>query len=142
MIITHKPPIDYWLKRLEDVHPESIRWDLHSKKCHAYANPLSFWVADDDECSGIYLGEFLISKKSNKTVILDSISSLEKGIGNYMWRYLIIMLPSNGITRAIGEARPGASWHLAQKYGAKQTGISINHGNTGEDYIEFTIKFK
>lgn len=142
MIITHDPPSDYWLNLFEAVHPESIRWDLDSKKHHIRYSPLSFWVTDDNERSHIYIGEFLISKESNKTAMLDSISSFEKGVGNHMWKYLIKLLPLNGITNAIGEARPGASWHLAQKYGAEQTGISINHGDTGEDYIEFTIKFK
>lgn len=142
MRITHVPPSDYWIQKLENVHPELIRWSLYDKKEHIHSNPLSFWVVDDDEGNDIYLGEFLISNINNTFVILDSISSLEKGVGNYMWGYLITMLPSNGITRAIGEARPGASWHLAQKYGAEQTGISINHGGTGEDYIEFIIKFK
>lgn len=141
MRITHVPPSDYWIQKLENVHPESIRWSLYDKKEHIHSNPLSFWVVDDDEGNDIYLGEFLISKIDDTSVMLDSISSLEKGLGNHMWRYLIELLPSNNIKYAYGDARPGTSWYLAKKYGAEQTGISINHGNTEEDYIKFYIKF-
>jgi hypothetical protein len=143
MKITHTPPSDSWLAVLEEVHPESIRWDVESKKQCIYKNDLCFWVVDSENDS-LYLGEFLIDRdlETGHYAHLISISSLKKGAGNFMWEYLMTLLPSVGVDTIIGEARPGASWHLAQKHGAKKIGDIVNHGGTGETYIDFIIELK
>ena len=142
MIITHTPPSDSWLALLEEMHPESIRWDVEYKREVVKENNLSFWVVDKDNRS-LYLGEFIVGEGvGGNYVNLLSISSLKKGVGNFMWQYLIELMREKRVNRLIGEARPGASWHLAQKYGAIKISEILNHGGTGETYINFYIDLK
>ena len=142
MIITHTPPSNAWLSVLEEVHPEPIRWDIERKRECVEENDLCFWVIDGDN-KDLYLGEFLIGwETGNHYAHLLSISSLKKGVGNFMWKYLMTLPSFTDITTFLGEARPGASWHLAQKYGAVKVSNIINHGGTGETYINFIIEIK
>jgi len=142
MKITHTPPSDGWLTVFEDLHPESIRWDIEYKRHVVNENDLSFWVVDEDN-SDLYLGEFIVGDGTlGDYIYLMSISSLKKGVGNFMWKYLIDLMYKVKTYRILGEARPGASWHLAQKHGAKKIGDIVNHGGTGETYIDFFIELK
>lgn len=142
MIITHTPPSDGWLTVLEELHPESIRWDTEYKREVVNEGSLSFWVVDEGN-SNLYLGEFLVGEIAKENYVhLLSISSLKKGVGNFMWKYLIDLMHTKGVDRIIGEARPGASWHLAQKYGAIKISDILNHGGTGETYVNFYIDLK
>jgi hypothetical protein len=142
MEITHIPPSDSWLTVFEEMHPEVIRWDTEYKREVVEEDNLSFWVIDKEN-PDLYLGEFILGKRDWwDNVDLMSISSLKKGVGNYMWQYLIRLMRSKGIDRMVGEARPGASWYLAQKYGAIKVGNVPNHGGTGETYVEFYIDLK
>lgn len=142
MKVTHTPPSDGWLTVFEDLHPESIRWDIEYKRHVVNESDLSFWVVDEDN-SDLYLGEFIVGDGTlGDYIYLMSISSLKKGVGNFMWEYLIKLLSSKNVSRVLGEARPGASWHLAQKYGAKKISDIINHGGTNETYINFVIELK
>jgi hypothetical protein len=142
MKITHTPPSDSWLSIFEDLHPESIRWDIEYKRQVINENDLSFWVVDNEN-SNLYLGEFIIGDGTlGDYMYLMSISSLKKGVGNFMWQYLIDLMYRVKTYRILGEARPGASWHLAQKYGAEKISDILNHGGTGETYINFIIELK
>jgi hypothetical protein len=142
MKITHTPPSDNWLTIFENLHPEPIRWDTEYKRQVINESDLSFWVVDGDN-SNLYLGEFIIGDGTlGDYMYLMSISSLKKGVGNFMWQYLIDLMYEVKTYRILGEARPGASWHLAQKHGAKKVGDIVNHGDTGETYIDFIIELK
>jgi hypothetical protein len=142
MKITHTPPSDNWLAIFENLHPEPIRWDTEYKRQVINENDLSFWVVDNENIN-LYLGEFIIGDGTlGDYMYLMSISSLKKGVGNFMWQYLIDLMYEVKTYRILGEARPGASWHLAQKHGAKKVGDIVNHGDTGETYIDFIIELK
>jgi len=142
MKITHTPPSDGWLTILEELHPESIRWDTEYKRQVVNNGELSFWVMDEDN-ENLYLGEFLLEDGTlGDYVYLLSISSLKKGVGSFMWEYLMELMREKKVSRILGEARPGASWHLAQKYGAVKISEIPNHGGTGESYVNFVINLK
>lgn len=141
MIITHTPPSDGWLTIFEELHPEPIRWDTEYKREVVNGSGLSFWVVDKEN-KDLYLGEFIVGDGTlGDYLYLMSISSLKKGVGNFMWKYLIELMRKN-VSKVLGEARPGASWHLAQKYGAVKISDIPNHGGTGETYINFVIDLK
>lgn len=136
MIITHNSPNTTHLFALENLHPKEIQWSMKDKIRFCAANPLSFWVNEGEDV----IGEFLIEKKCDNYAELISISSTVSGIGNYMWEYLAPMLRGNEIEYVTGHARLGASWHLAQKYGAQELFVLENWGNTGEQYVYFLLK--
>lgn len=132
------------LQQMEDVHPEAIRWDIRDKEAHVkHFKTYPYWLYENDKC----IGEYITSVKWGEyTLRGDSISILPeysgKGYARALTEYVLEDAHSNGFTRYRGEARPGASWHIIESLGAVQTGISVNHGGTGEDYIEFCLELK
>lgn len=135
-MISHITPSTSDLLTLESVHPESIQWPMRQKTKFCNENPLSFWEYNNAQV----VGEFLVQKKCDNYAELISISSLLPGTGTKMWEYLIPMLRRNEIDFATGHARLGASWHLAEKFGAEPLFPLYNWGGTGEVYMYFKLK--
>ena len=131
------------LQQMEDVHPESIRWDVHMKEAHLDGLcTFGYWLYEDNVC----VGEYIASGIDDGTFYGESISVLPeysgKGYAKLLTEYALEDACVMGFNRYIGEARPGASWHIVQSLGAIQTGVSVNHGGTGEDYIAFCLELK
>lgn len=140
MIVTKDIPSRGVLAKMEDVHPESIRWDIEDKEHHVHnVDTLGYWLYNGDGC----IGEYLVSRRRHKVAGGDSISILPKytgkGYAKFLTEYVLKDLAKLGYEEYEGEARPGASWHIIESLGGIKTGVSVNHGGTGEDYIRFSL---
>lgn len=138
--VLKEPPSREVLQAMEDVHPESIRWDIEDKESHIHdVHTLGYWLYDGDVC----IGEYLVSYRRQSVSGGDSISILPeyagRGYAKLLTRYVLNDLTLFGYEEFIGEARPGASWHIIESLGGIKTGVSVNHGGTGEDYIRFYL---
>jgi GNAT superfamily N-acetyltransferase len=139
--IVEETPSLFVLEKMELVHPPSIRWNIFEKRRYVMGPGCKgFWIMN-----GVtrYAGEILLGLGDIMSVEGASISVLPsyKGLsyGKILTEHALGWAREKGYRQYVGDARPGASWHIVESMGAEQVGLSVNHGETGEDYVSFVL---
>lgn len=143
-IITSDVPSMEVLYDMEIVHPEPIQWDIYHKISQVKRSDVKgYWLKVGNE----YAAELIVEQNYfTRTIQGLSISTLPghtgKGYAGILTQHMLAEAKEKHFEWYEGTARQGASWRVVEKLGAEKVGISYDHGDTGEDYIRFTLKIQ